>query len=101
MRRHAWSCWAGKAAVIAAALLTIITVVGFCMLITCMLDSAGAHHDHDMSWDICAGGVVVLVAVPLLAVPLMNGRLSVDPAEFVYPVALRCPVPPPKSLALS
>ncbi|HLA80956.1 MAG TPA: hypothetical protein VJP78_04880 [Thermoleophilia bacterium] len=101
MRRHAWSCWAGKAAVIAAALLTIITVVGFCMLITCMLDSVGAHHDHDMSWDICAGGVVVLVAVPLLAVPLMNGRLSVDPAEFVYPVALHCPVPPPKSLALS
>src|SRR3990170_4292372 len=101
MRRHAWSCWAGKAAVIAAPLLTFIAVVGCCMLITCMVVFVGAHHDHDMSWDICAGGVVVLVAVPLLAVPLMNGRLSVGSAEFVYPEALRCPVPPPKSLALS
>ncbi len=85
--------WLGQSAVMAAALM--VFALGFCLF-----DSDGMN-GHGMASDLCAGMLVSSLALLLLAGPLANGRLVLDPARSAYVVSLHIPDPPPKSRSLA
>ncbi|KRT71954.1 MAG: hypothetical protein XU13_C0033G0021 [Candidatus Rokubacteria bacterium CSP1-6] len=99
MRREPWTKgWGAKGAVIAAVLLTMM--VGCCMVGFCTFSHVSDGFDgHGVSLDLCAAMLVASVTLALLAGPLVNSWLLVDPARFVYVVSLHRPDPPPKSLS--
>jgi len=96
MNRRSWlmSRW-GEAVVVVAVLLTM--AVGLCMFVH---DPAGAD-GHAMPPDLCAGMLVSSLAFALLAGPLVNGRLLLDPIRSAYAVSLHIPDPPPKFRSLA
>ncbi len=79
---------------VVAVLLTM--AVGFCMFVH---DPACAD-GQTMPPDLCAGMLVSSLAFALLAGPLVNGRLLVDPIRSAYAASLHIPDPPPKSRSL-
>jgi len=93
--RHWITNWPGQAVTIGAALL--ILAVGFCMFVH---DQMGMDNQA-MAPDLCAGMLVSSLALVLLAGPLVNGRLLLDPIRSVYAVSLHIPDPPPKSRSLA
>ena len=96
MRSRRWiTNWPGRAATMAALLLTL--AVGFCMFVH---DQTGMDNQA-MAPDLCAGMLVSTLATVLLAGPLVNGRLLLDPLRSAYAVSLHIPDPPPKSRSLA
>lgn len=85
----------GQVAAIAAALL--ILAVGFCVF---AYDQEGADCQA-MAPDLCAGMLASSLALLLLAGPLVNGHLLLDPIRSAYAVSLHIPDPPPKFRSLA
>jgi hypothetical protein len=84
-----------QAVVVVAVLLTM--AVGFCVFAH---DQAGGE-GQAMAPDLCAGMLASSLALVLFAVPLVNGRLLLEPVRSVYGVSLHIPDPPPKSRSLA
>ncbi len=97
MNRRPWvKSWWGEAAVVTAVLLTL--AVGLCVFVHYDQDGMDGHA---MAPDLCAGMLVSSLALVLLAGPLVNGRLLLDPIRSVYAVSLHIPDPPPKFRSLA
>ena len=75
----------------------LILVLGLCVV----EHGLGAMSDSVMTPDLCAGMLVSSLALVLLAGPLVNGRLLLDPIRSVYAVSLHIPDPPPKFRSLA
>lgn len=94
MNRQAWKLSHLKQVTAIGVLLLI--AVGFCLI----------HVDHHvgtkdgMCPDPCAKMASTL-AIVLLSLPLLNGRVSFDPLRPLYAVSLHLLDPPPKALSIA
>ena len=82
---------------VAAAATLLILALGLCV-IEHGLDAMG---DSGMSPDLCAGMLVATLAALLLAGPLINARLLIEPTPSVLAVSPHVLDPPPKYRSLA
>ncbi len=93
MNRHTWNLSRPRQVIAIVALL--IVAVGFCLI----------HADHHLGADngFCPDPCAVMVsslAIVLLSLPLLNGRVPFEPLRSVYAISLHLLDPPPKVLSL-
>jgi hypothetical protein len=94
MNRQAWKL--SHLVQVTAIATLLIVAIGFCLI------HAGHHlgSDNGMCPDPCAM-VASTIALVLLSVPLLNGRVLFKPLRASYAVSLHLLDPPPKGWAIA
>jgi len=94
MNRQTWNL--SRPGQVTAIVALLIVAVGFCVI----------HVDHHLGADngFCPDPCAVMassLAIVLLSLPLLNGRVPFGPLRSVYAVSLHLLDPPPRVLSLA